>query len=232
MNKIELHIHTSEGDLYAHDSGAEIAKMYFEEGYQCLVITNHYFSAFFNWFKDELEGADHQKIIDRYFKGYYAARNEGEKLGITVLPGAEVRLKNSVNDYLIYGLEEKDFYDLPLLNEFKNIDELVNALPKDTCVVQAHPFRNKMTICDPEKLFGFEVFNYPTEPFRNEMAKMFALHYGKPMTSGSDFHGSGHLAKGGIIANKKVLTPKDLIEVLRSGEYSLIETKRDWKPKT
>lgn len=226
MNKIELHIHTSEGDKFAHDSGAEIVKMYAEKGYQCLVITNHYFSPFFNWFKDELEGADHKTIINRYLKGYYAARNEGEKLGITVLPGAEVRLKNSSNDYLVYGLNEEDFYNLPLLNTLNNVDELIDVLPKETCVVQAHPFRNKMTVFDPKNLFGIEVFNYGTEPFRNEMARLFALHYGKPMTSGSDFHGSGHLAKGGIISNKKVLTPKDLVEVLRSGEYSLIETKR------
>ena len=226
MNKIELHIHTCECDKFAQYSGAEIVKMYSDEGYQCLVITDHYFSPFFKWFSDELDGADHKTIINRYLKGYYTARDEGEKLGITVLPGAEVRLKNSSNDYLIYGLEEKDFYNLPLLNTLNNVDELVSVLPKSTCVVQAHPFRNKMTIFDPENIFGLEVFNYGTAPFRNEMAKMYANHYGKAMTSGSDFHGRNALAKGGIISNKKIHTPKDLVNLLKSGDYTLIETQR------
>ena len=224
MYKTELHLHTSDGDLYAQHSGDEIVRMYANEGYNTLVITNHYFSPFFTWFKDELEGADHKRIIDRYLKGYYAAKNEGEKLGITVLPGAEVRVKSSANDYLVYGLDEKDFYDLPILSNLKNLDELVDTIPDHALIVWAHPFRNKCTTFTPDRIFGIEGFNYGNEPFRNEMAKMFAKHYGKPMTSGSDFHGSNALAKGGIISNKKILTVKDLVEVLKSGEYSLIET--------
>jgi hypothetical protein len=55
------------------------------------------------------------------------------------------------------------------------------------------------------------------------MAKQFALHYGMPMTSGSDIHGTNRLAKGGIETNVRIQTPEDLIAVLRSGNYTLIE---------
>ncbi len=226
MYKTELHIHTRDGDIYAQHSGDEIVRMYANEGYSTLVITNHYFSPFLTWFKDELDGADHKKIIDRYLKGYYNAKNEGEKLGVAVLPGAEVRIKSSANDYLIYGLNEKDFYDLPLLHTINNVDELVSTIPDHALIVWAHPFRNKCTTFTPDKLFGIEAFNYGNEPFRNEMAKMFAKHYNMPMTSGSDFHSSNALAKGGIISNKKILTPRDLTDVLKSGDYTLIETER------
>ena len=226
MYKTELHVHTSDGDIYAQYNGSEIVKMYADKGYSSLVITNHYFSPFFTWFKDELDGADHKKIIDRYLKGYYIAKSEVKKLGVSVLPGAEVRVRNCANDYLIYGLNEKDFYDLPILCNLKNIDELVDTIPEHALIVWAHPFRNKCTTFTPDRLFGLEGFNYGNEPFRNQMAKDFAKHYGKPITSGSDFHGKNALAKGGIISNKKILTPRDLTDVLKSGEYTLIETER------
>ena len=73
---------------------AEIVKKYQEEGYSGMVVTDHYFSLFFEWFASELSSSNHRKNIERWLKGYYAARNEGEKLGFTVLPGAEVRFRN------------------------------------------------------------------------------------------------------------------------------------------
>lgn len=90
-------------------------------------------------------------------------------------------------------------------------------------MVQAHPFRDDMVVADPRGLFGLEVFNGGTEKFRNEMARQFACHYGLAMTSGSDIHGRNRLAKGGIMTEVRIQTPEDLIAVLRSGAYSLIE---------
>lgn len=43
------------------------------------------------------------------------------------------------------------------------------------------------------------------------------------MTSGSDIHGISRLAKGGIETDIRIKTPEDLIKVLRSGVYTLIE---------
>ncbi len=223
MYKIELHAHTSECDKVAQLSGAEIVKLYRDTGYSGIVITDHYFSLFFEWFKGEFCLDNHKSIIERYLAGYYSARNEGEKTGFTVICGAEVRFDNQINDYLIYGLEERDFYKLPLLNRLKNVDELVETLPDNAIVVQAHPFRDNMTVCNPAPLFGIEGYNGGTDKFRNEMAKVYAKHYKKAATSGSDFHDVTHLARGGITTNQKIYTSKDLVDVLRSGDYSLIE---------
>ncbi len=223
MNKYELHAHTAECDRVANCGGAEIVRMHVESGYSGIVITDHYFRTFFEWFSDELAGVDHQKIISRYLKGYYAAKNEGEKLGFSVICGAEVRIDGTINDYLVYGLEERDFFRLPLLNRLSSLDELLRVLPDSTIVVQAHPFRNKMTICDPSPIFGIEVYNGGTEAFRNSLARTYAEHYGKAMTSGSDFHGRGHLGKGGIVTERKIQNSRDLVELLKSGEYQLVE---------
>ena len=224
MYKYEIHCHTSECDKVATLTGAELVRAYKDKGYSGMVITDHYFSIFFDWFKDELNGKSHEKIITRWLKGYYSARNEGEKLGFTVLPGAEVRIDGTINDYLVYGLEEKDIYSLPLLNRMKNINEVMDILPDYTLVVQAHPFRDNMTVCDPSRFFGIEVYNGGTDKFRNQMARAWAEHYKKAFFSGSDCHGEHAMAKGGIITENKILTPSDLTKTLKSGEYTLIES--------
>ena len=58
---------------------------------------------------------------------------------------------------------------------------------------------------------------------RQYIARQFAQHYGLAMTSGSDIHDPSRLAKGGIITNERILTPKDLVKTLKSGSYTLIE---------
>ncbi len=224
MYRYDLHIHTAECDLAASVPAAEIVRLYHNEGYNGLVITDHNFSIFFDWFGEELAGKSHKEITERWLRGYYEARNEGERLGMTVLPGAEVRFDGTINDYLVYGLTEDFFYNAPQLNRLKNLNELLAVLPEDVCVVQAHPFRVNMTVIDPTPLFGIEAYNGGTEMYRNHLAKDLALHYKKPMTSGSDFHHVSHLARGGIMPRTKTEPPADLVSVLKKGAYSLIET--------
>ena len=222
MYKFETHVHTAECDKAAAMTGAELVRAYADAGYDGLIITDHCFSIFYDWFGEELAGASHSQIIDRWLRGYHSARNEGEKIGFTVLSGAEVRIDGTINDYLVYGLEASDFYNLPLLNRMNNIDEVLDVLPDHTCVVHAHPFRNGMTVCDPSRFFGIEVFNGGTEAFRNDLAKTYATHYGKAMTSGSDCHGSAAVGRGGIMTETKICTAQDLVSILRSGQYQLI----------
>ena len=222
MRKYEMHLHTAECDTHAHVAARKIVQIYKELGYDGLVITDHYFSMFYEWFADELEGADHKACIERWLRGYREARDEGERLGLTVLLGAEVRFDNNINDYLIYGLDEDFLLNSPPLNRLLGLSELITVLPEDACVVQAHPFRDKMTIRGPAPLFGIEVENGGTEPFRNEMARIFAEHYGKRMLSGSDLHRIEQAGRGGIMTEKTIKTQGDLISVLKSGDYSLI----------
>lgn len=224
MGKFELHVHTAENDKVAKESGKSIVRLYKEAGYDGLVITDHYFSTFFDWFSAEFDPSDHTSIIDRWLCGYRAARAEGEALNMTVLLGAEVRFDGpNINDYLVYGITEEFLYEAPLLNRLKDLDALLAILPPEAVVVQAHPFRDNMTVGSPEKLFGIEVYNGGTQPIRNKLARTFAEHYGKAMTSGSDFHSAGALARGGIITQQKIETMTDLLKTLKSGAYQLIE---------
>ena len=224
MPLYELHAHTSECDLAAHASGAELVRIYHAAGYSGMVITDHYFATFYKWFADELASKSHREIMARRLKGYYEARNEGERLGFTVLPGAEVRFDRSpygINDFLVFGCDEEFFLTAPRLNELTSLDELNALLPEHACVVLAHPFRVNMTVMDPTLLFGIEAHNGLTEPFRNQMAEDYAARFGKALTSGSDCHHPTHACKGGIETDRIIRTPRDLTDVLKSGEYGL-----------
>ena len=224
MPLYELHAHTSECDLAAHASGAELVRIYHAAGYSGMVITDHYFATFYKWFADELASKSHREIMARRLKGYYEARNEGERLGFTVLPGAEVRFDRSpygINDFLVFGCDEEFFLTAPRLNELTSLDELNALLPEHACVVLAHPFRVNMTVMDPTLLFGIEAHNGLTEPFRNQMAEDYAARFGKALTSGSDCHHPTHACKGGIETDRIIRTPRDLTDVLKSGKYGL-----------
>lgn len=224
MYKYELHAHTSDCDRDAYISAGQLVHLYKDAGYDGMVITDHYIERFYTlWFPEEVKGLTHEQQVTRWLKGFLAAREEGEKIGFTVLPGAEVRFDDYPNDYLLYGLHEDFFYTVPRLNELKNVDELLALMPEGVCVVHAHPFRDGMAVADPKGLFGIEVYNGGTDEFRNDLAKQFASHYGLAMTSGSDTHDSDRLGKGGIMTERRIRTPEDLVEVLRSGKYTLIE---------
>ena len=225
MYKYELHAHTSECDRDAHLSAAELVHLYKDAGYDGMVITDHYIERFYTlWFPEEVKDLTHEQQVARWLKGFRTARAEGEKIGFTVLPGAEVRFDGFPNDYLLYGLHEEFFFTVPRLNELKNLPELLALMPEGACVVHAHPFRDDMVVKTPHGLFGIEVFNGGTDSFRNDLAKQFARHYNLPMTSGSDIHSTDRLAKGGILTGRRIRTPEDLSAVLRSGEYELIES--------
>jgi len=224
MYRYELHSHTSECDRDAYLSARELVHLYKEAGYDGMVITDHYIERFYTiWFPEDVKGLTHEQQVTRWLRGFRTAREEGEKIGFTVLPGAEVRFDDYPNDYLLYGLHEEFFYTVPRLNELKNVGELLALMPEGVCVVHAHPFRDGMAVATPTGLFGIETYNAGTADFRNDLARQYAEHYGLAKTSGSDIHDMSRFAKGGIMTEYRIKTPEDLIFVLRSGEYSLIE---------
>lgn len=50
MAKFEMHVHTAECDMVAQVGAAEIVKLYHDAGYDGMVITDHYFSLFYEWY--------------------------------------------------------------------------------------------------------------------------------------------------------------------------------------
>lgn len=216
--KYELHCHTKEVSRCAGASAAEAVRLYKEQGYSGIVITDHFSPMTFPLSKV----ARPHKAVDYYLKGYKEALTYADD-NFSVLLGMELRYYATANDYLVYGITE-DF--------LRNNGNLLKIYPKrfykkakenGLIVLQAHPFRSGMIRINPKYLDGTEVFNGKATAEQNEKSEIWANEQNMQIkVSGSDFHREANLAKGGIITDEPIKTNDDLLRILRSGEFELI----------
>ncbi len=217
--KYELHCHTSDVSFCAHSSAEEAVEFYKQRGYDGIVITDHYSPQTFLFHKALMP----HKYTDMYIKGYKRAKEIGGE-DFTVLLGCEVRFFFTIDDFLIYGIDE-DFLRSSgnlmtkyLRRLFKLCDE------KGLILLEAHPFRELRFRHDPKLLHGCEVFNgKDAGKIANKKAREWARNNNFAFTtSGGDFHDKNNTVPGGIITNEPIKTNEDLLRILRSGNYRLI----------
>jgi predicted metal-dependent phosphoesterase TrpH len=110
--RIDLHVHTRETSFCGRTEGRLVAELYKKAGYDGIVITDHYNKGFFRRLPTGLTWAEK---IDHFLRGYRNAREEGEKIGLTVLLGIELKFNDSPQEFLIYGLDEAFLIKYPEL---------------------------------------------------------------------------------------------------------------------
>ena len=222
MYKIELHLHTKYSSGCGELDEFQLISGYKAAGYSGIVVTDHYNRDTFR-----MKNIDPDAPCDRltpFLEGYYKMKAEGDKQGIKVYRGAELRFDENQNDYLFYGWEDellaepgKLFRMTPM--EFANLHR-----PTGTIIIQAHPYRWMCTPADPAALDGVEIRNmHPGHDSRNHLAsEMAEANPHLIRTGGSDTHVTSHMCRGGIIADYLPQNEKELVELLRSGNYSII----------
>lgn len=214
--KYELHCHTGCVSRCGRVEPEEIVKLYKSKGYNGIVVTDHYSPMTFtpNWCP--------QKQIDFYLSGYRRMKAAAGD-DFTVLLGIELRHYFTANDYLIYGIDEDFLYSSG--NLMKPWEKEVFRLVKEKgyLIYQAHPFRVGIRRCNPNYIDGVEIYNGKTGKAENQKAFEWAKENNKLMVSGSDFHTVKNLARGGIITDKPVKNNSDLLEILRSQNFEMIE---------
>ena len=217
--KTETHLHVSEVSGCSKISAAEMVKLYKEAGYSTIFITDHLSRGTLRTFGD----MSFDERIDRFFLGYELAKAAGDEIGLTVLPGAELTLSCSNNDYLIYGFDKElflreDLFDMSI-EEFSEY-----ARDSGAMIVEAHPLRDGK--CFPTFSFvdAAEAYNpNPRHENYTERVLSLAKEAGLPVTGGSDAHRYEDIARSGILTDEMILTPEDYIRVIRSGEYDIIK---------
>jgi len=205
---VETHAHTAEISPCSHLPARRLARLAAENGYGALVVTDHNLSG-----RTRTAGQ-----CAAFARGYELARRAGEKLGLTVLPGMELRFEtHGCNDFLVF-LPDPALYalrGLPAMDPraFKRL-----ADERGMLVYQAHPFRPGLSAEPPEALHGVEVYNgNPRHESRNALARAYAREHGLAMLSGSDVHQEGDAGRGGIWAPKEALaSPGAFVEYLRA----------------
>ena len=214
--KYELHCHTGCVSRCGRVEPEEIVKLYKSKGYNGIVVTDHYSPMTFtpNWCP--------QKQIDFYLSGYRRMKAAAGD-DFTVLLGIELRHYFTANDYLIYGIDEDFLYSSG--NLMKPWEREVFRLVKEKgyLIYQAHPFRVGIRRCNPNYIDGVEIYNGKTGKAENQRAFEWAKENNKLMVSGSDFHTVKNLARGGIITDTPVKNNSDLLEILRSQNFEMIE---------
>ena len=218
--KYELHCHTGDVSLCAASSAAEAVKFYKDRGYDGVVITDHYSPQTFLFHRALMP----HRYIDRYLEGYRRAKAAAGE-NFTVLWAVEVRFFFTIDDFLIYGADE-DFLRKSgnLMTKYlRRLKRLCDE--NDLILLEAHPFRKMRFRHNPKLLHGCEVYNGKDKyTDANRKAKAWAEKNGFGIvTSGGDFHHKDKTNPGGIITNEPINTMADLMRILRSGEYRLIE---------
>ena len=211
--KIETHAHTKPMSPCADFTPKETIEKYAKIGFDAVAITNH--------FCDYSYQDDPFNVVKkRFLDDFYQAKDAGEKYGIKVIFGMEIRFPENLNDYLLFGFEESDIKTLYDLTHTDYITFYKTFKNDKNVILQAHPFRNENPQ-DPKYLDGIETYNmHPVHNGRIALAVQFAKKHPHLITTcGSDFHHDGHEGVGGILA--KTL-PKDtfqLASLLKSRDY-------------
>ena len=217
--KIDLHVHTSEVSLCGHLTARQTVQSYKEAGYDCLVITNHFNTYTCNHYKNNGE----DDFFRFYHDAYLLAKEEGEKLGLTVLNGYEIRFDGADSDYLVYGMSDATAAHCTELFKMspREFSELAKA--EGFLFYQAHPFRNDMRVTNPAYLFGIEIKNgNERHDNRNDVAAIWAEKFGLHKIGGSDCHQPMDVGKSGIITDREIRSTDDLLAVLRADDYTII----------
>lgn len=221
MYKIETHMHTKHVSRCGWLTAQELVEGYLEAGYGAVVVTDHY-----NRITYDLLGVDPAGPGDRltpFLEGWRLMREAGDKLGLRVFRGAEVRFDESANDYLLYGWRDDLLADPEAvfrmgIAAFAPIARAAGAL-----IIQAHPYRRGCTPAIACYLDGVEVRNlHPRHKNHNSRAKEYARQFGLIATSGSDCHRAEDIALGGILTDKLPSDSMAMARLLRSRNYTLL----------
>jgi predicted metal-dependent phosphoesterase TrpH len=221
--RFDTHVHTSEVSPCAEVPAREVVRLYKRAGYNGIVVTDHYNS----WTLENFGVKNWARICDRYLAGYLAAREEGERVGLVVLPGLEITFDSvGYADFLVFGLDPEYLYHYPSLYKLglQRFRELTS--PLGCLVYQAHPFRPGITLANPAWIDGVEVYNgNPRHQSANRLALEFAKRHKLLESSGSDFHQKEDLARGGVRLPELPKDSTDFVRLLReTNPLPLIET--------
>ncbi len=205
---VETHAHTAEVSECSALPAEELVRLVAEHGYGAVVITDHNVPGGTRTPKDAL-----------YFAhGFELAHQAGERYGITVLPGMELRFDSEgYNDFLVFlpDVACYELLDLPGMGpqKFKQF-----ADERGMLIYQAHPFRPYLFVEPPEVLHGIEVHNgNPNHDSRNHLAREYAEKHGLAMISGSDLHETHGVRQGGIwVPREAIASPAAFVEYLRA----------------
>ena len=211
--KLEMHAHDCEVSQCAVITAKDLVDGYKDAGYDGIVITNH-----FDQMTLDILGATPEEQWKAYMRGYELAKEEGERVGLTVILGMEVRLNCGPEDFLVYGATEefiREHMDLCGCSQ----KELYEICQENGCVlVQAHPFREPCKIQDPAYLDGVERNFNSGHNNHNENLDAWLKEPERErliVTRGSDCHSTQQIGLVDFVIDGEVKNSTELAQALK-----------------
>ena len=221
MYKIDLHVHTKYSSTCGFMTAEMLVDGYIEAGYSAIAITDHCNRSTYKKILDSPRGSEGFK---KFIQGYELVKAEGEKRGLTVYRGVEVRFDGDHNDYLVYNYPDYLFDDFESVLSMGLERFYPLAKEAGATLIQAHPCREACTPAPSHLLDGIEVCNtHPWHDNDNEASVQYAKENPHLITTGgSDCHNTEHLGRGGIITESLPRNDAELAELLKSGKYEIL----------
>lgn len=220
--KYETHLHTFPVSKCAKASVRDSLQFYKDLGYEGVFITNHFLDGNVNVDRK----LPYEEQIQFYYSDYEEALQIGEELGIKVFSGVEMSYGGT--DFLIYGLDKNWYLEHPQIMEMKKSEELKFLMESGALVIQAHPFREAGYIDHirlfPREVHGVEIINANRKDEENQLAAIYADHYGLLKIAGTDNHvGSKQQKLAGVCFDTPIADEQDFIRLVKEGRAELFE---------
>ena len=194
-------------------------RQYKEAGYSTVFVSDHFQSNSL----DVLGDIPWNEKITIFLSGYYKAKYEGDRLGVTVLPAAEFCFADAKNHYLAYGITKEFLCAHPELHKMKGEEFLALARAEGIFIVHAHPYRDGSQSATPELVDAIEIYNSnPRHEDHSELSEALAEKYGLPVSAGSDAHRDEDIAGSGIETEEEIKPVSDFIRLVKEKKVRII----------
>lgn len=231
MYKYEMHCHTAQTSACASLTAQQIVELYLANGYDGIVITDHFLNGN-TTVNAQLPNGTYEEQIELFCQGYRQVKQAaGDKL--KVFFGFEFSYKGT--DILAYGFDEAKLKSLPKLKDMDMRSFVRFCRDCGVLAVQAHPYRTADYI-DHIRLYpeceGVETLNACRDALCNDLGAFYAKAYNKIAVGGSDIHHANQKMLSGMAFDEEVQSLEQMIALLRAGKGSIIyDTNRYCKDK-
>lgn len=213
----ETHSHTKPVSICGQITPIDFVDWHINEEISGAVLTNHFNQDTFE--SAGLKDASTEAWADYFLEDYRIAKKAAKGKDFTVLLGMEIRFSESMNEFLIYGMDESFFYHyannklLELgIEDFRKIADSNNFL-----VYQAHPFRKENYLVDVNLLDGIEVLNgHKRVDSKNHLALQSAYEANMKKIAGSDVHRAEDIGSSGLLSKTRIKTMDQFVSAINA----------------
>lgn len=209
-------------------SAEDIVKLYLDNGYDGVVITDHFLNGN-TTVNRELPNGSYEEKIDLFFRGYEEVK-EAAKGRLKVFFALEASYKGT--DILAYGFDRESLKAVPEIPSMHLRSFADFCRDHGILAVQAHPFREDFYI-DHIRLYpnceGVETLNAARNALCNDLGAYYAKAYNKVVTGGSDIHHTNQKMLSGMAFDEPVESMEQLVSFIRARKGEIIYAPNNYK---